>query len=395
MKRRCCNCGDLARGRGSRTPTLIGALRAAEEAPEGNRRAYDSLVEAALRLVSPVHEGRLQVLFKRGGDESLRDIDPRNADRGSASGSVSLGGGGSDEAWLASHRSSGGSLLAGLLDRYLEPAGALREERVQGLCSGRQDAPMLLFFGERFRRHLLRVRQDLLHTALAALLPFGGDRVEFYHYEAAEFSLARLASALRVEKQYGSDRVHRGMHMATWLLHPETQEIVLSEGLSHSTDDYVLRILPRLEFAQVSQRVATILQSVLRASRSPRSTRRVSSLPSRRQGGGRGPTGVVKGDKWFEEIDAKFASLCETSPPDATWFDAVQQRQADELILALGRADHAEMAMHVLSNSPPRAASPERRSRPRCQSCHGNARATHSSASSSRKRRGWARGCRC
>ena len=336
---------DRARAR----PLLIGALRAAEEAPEGNRRAYDSLVEAALRLVSPVHEGRLQVLFKRGGDESLRDIDPRNADRGSAAGSVSLGGGGSDEAWLASHRSSGGSLLAGLLDRYLEPAGALREERVQGLCSGRQDAPMLLFFGERFRRHLLRVRQDLLHTALAALLPFGGDRVEFYHYEAAEFSLARLASALRVEKQYGSDRVHRGMHMATWLLHPETQEIVLSEGLSHSTDDYVLRILPRLEFAQVSQRVATILQSVpkeqsIAAQHAPRVVAAVETPSS-----GRGPTGVVKGDKWFEEIDAKFASLCETSPPDATWFDAVQQRQADELILALGRADHAEMAMHVLS----------------------------------------------
>ena len=313
---------------------LAGALRIAEEASDESRRAYDAIAAAALPHLSAQLEGRARVLASPvdewGGGEWAG---------GGRSADGSLSGDSADAlAWL-----NGDSLLGRLLDRWLEPA-ELRDERVAALCHARADAPLLLFFGERFRRHLLRSRQDLLHMALQALTPPPSEAadgpVEFYHYERPEHSLTRLLSALRVEGRYAAASSADGVaHLTTWMLHRETQALVVAHTPPACSEAAVLRVLPRLEFADVAPRISSLFAALPREQTAAAPQPGVAAPPL--DGGGQGHNDAA------DAIHAKFAALCASAPPLPT--DAVAPRTIDEVVLALGRADDASMSMRVLS----------------------------------------------
>jgi hypothetical protein len=295
--------------------------------------------QAALAHLHARTEGRRRLLTAVGaalGDEGgLESAASLSGDYGTSErGGSSLTG--DDAAWLR-----GDSLLGRLLDRYLEPPGSERDSRVQRLCEQRTDAPLLLFFGGRFHRHLLKVRQDLLHAALETLIPpptQPGATVEFYHWEeVSSHSLGRLVSALRIEGHYqATSRTETCCKMATWLLHRETQALVLTHGLSHSTEMGVLRVLPRLEFADVAPRISALLGAAQKQQSSLDDL-----LPLT-------PAEAESGGDASSTVNARFAALCTNRAP--TPQNEVQTRQIEQLVYGLGRADNSQMSMRVLSS---------------------------------------------
>mmetsp|Transcript_12872 Transcript_12872/g.32104 ORF Transcript_12872/g.32104 Transcript_12872/m.32104 type:complete len:1195 (+) Transcript_12872:130-3714(+) len=285
-------------------------------APRDRRR--DAITQAALLRLDGWREGRARLLAWQGVD------DPSRTPRGGAMGTPQL--------------------LAALLDQYLKctsasrrATGALRDRRALELC-GRRDAAALLFFSDAFALHLRLARQEKLHALLSALAPPAAltpeerlsraavDRLEFYHWEADEHSLAARLVLLPPP---------------TWTLHPETQRLLMARGLLSSTRTDVLRALPRLEFVQWHTRARELLAAF------PRDQTRATA----QEGKGRAPSDrfeVLPDRNDDQRVDERFSQLAADSPPLLT--DQVQAREVDALVLAIGRSDDMDFKMESLSH---------------------------------------------
>jgi len=233
-------------------------------------------------------------------------------------------------------------LLTPLLELWLDDLST-RNERVEELMQ-QPHAECYLFFGNAFAEHLCRRRQDLLHTCLTkvkdppviseeGVLTGGG---EFYHHTRRGPSLARLAQLgkgwnLAVHVFCPDNLEAQCVQTSFW--HPETQRLFLQKALT-TTDFSVLALIPHLEFVDGVERAGELLK------------KHPQPQTGAVEDGGWiviQPSGTLKSADPWEEVDRRFQEAGE-----AGYRNAVEDREVDQLLLALGRADHSDNALTIL-----------------------------------------------
>lgn len=229
-------------------------------------------------------------------------------------------------------------LLTPALELWLDDVRT-RDERVGRLMT-REHPEHLLFFGNAFAEHLTRCRQEWLHQCLLKLEepPRVGDEAaeagEFYHHTHRVPSLSRVA--LLGKGWAGIAGVHDPNRtdtqcLQTYLWHPDTQALFLRKALT-STDMNTLAVIPSLEYVDGVGYAAGLLEQHPRAQEGAVSEGGWTVIQ---------PSGSCH--ELWPEVERRFL---EVGPPKAK--NSLGDREADHLLIWLGRADHADAALKVL-----------------------------------------------
>jgi len=226
-------------------------------------------------------------------------------------------------------------LLTPLLELFL-CSSKTRDTYIAELMK-RPDAHLFLFFGDCFAEHLSRCRQEWLHQCITSLQPSWHedvDVIEFYHHTRRVQSLARIAHYSNGWRNcaYNPEATDAPSIM-TCFWHPDTQKEFL-ERTKTANDMATLAVLPRLEYVDGVSVAAQLLDQ------HPRPQVGAASDP--------GGWTVIQasgtiGDNVFAEVERRFLELGQPLTKNA-----VEDREADQLLVNLGHTDRAFDALKVL-----------------------------------------------
>lgn len=227
-------------------------------------------------------------------------------------------------------------LLTPCMDLWLSDTST-RDARVTELMA-HSDAEYLLFFGDTFAEHLASRRQEYLHQCLLRLSapPVEGECAEFYHYTSRAPSLARviqLGKGWRTPRRvswHHPESIHAPC-IVSHMWAPQTQAEFLEKGLT-STALSTLAILPRLEFVDGISQAENLLES---------HPRNQDGTPDKLG------TGVAQGSGHYQDVWAEVEDMFSKAGPPIEK-NAVLDREADQLLLNLGKADSADKALALL-----------------------------------------------
>lgn len=208
----------------------------------------------------------------------------------------------------------------------------------------RNDAELLLFFGETFAMHLSRVRQEWLHECIDKLSApptvdeegnLSADTAEFYHHIHRVPSLMRVGLFAkgwhRIAKVHEVDNTDvRSLAVFSW--HPRTQQQFMEKALT-MTNMAALSILPQLEYVEGIEQVGTILEKHPFEQVGPLAESEWTVLQ---------PSGNIKDSVW-KEVERRYR---EAGVPGTK--NAVEDREVDQALIGLGKSDHAFNSLKVL-----------------------------------------------